>query len=233
MILLGAGLAGAAVGVLGLGTFHPRVPLFGPILWHGRRDRPLVSLTFDDGPHPDYTPGVMAAMARVGWRGTFFCLGVEAERTPSLVKELAAAGHSIGNHTYSHDMRTHLFSKRALAADLARCQDILGPLLGRPPDLYRPSVGIRNPAVHGAARALGLRVVTWAQGPRDGYLPLTREKMLALAARIRPGDIIALHDGLWLTERAVRQSTVDHLPALIEALQARGLSSVPVPELVG
>jgi peptidoglycan/xylan/chitin deacetylase (PgdA/CDA1 family) len=228
-LALGLGAAGATT--LGLGIFHPHSTFFGPTLWHGRRDRPQVALTFDDGPHPGFTPRIAQQLEEQGARGTFFCVGSLVERNPDVVRALVAAGHEIGNHSYRHNTFGDLFVAARLAGDLARNQALLSAC-GPAPRFYRPVVGVRNPKVHAAARQVGLSIVTWTTAPRDGVWALTPEKMRRLGARARPGDIIALHDGTLSDQTALRESTVRALPTLLEILRARGLACVTLSTLV-
>jgi peptidoglycan-N-acetylglucosamine deacetylase len=233
VILEAAAVGAGALGVLSLGIFHPRVPLFGPVTWKGRGDRPQVALTFDDGPHPDFTPRVTKALEAAGGRGTFFCIGAQAEKYPAEVKALVAAGHQVGNHTWSHNTTKHLFVPGLLDEDVKRCQGLLGELCGAAPKHYRPAVGIRNPRVHSAARAVGLPVVTWGKSPRDGRIPFTEAKARALGESLRPGDIVMLHDGVYLSRAEVREETVKHLPVLLQVMRDRGLAPVTLDALLG
>ena len=188
-LALGFGVAGATT--LGLGIFHPHSTLFGPTLWHGPRDRPQVALTFDDGPHAAFTPRVARLLEDQGARGTFFCVGSAVERNGDVVRALVERGHELGNHSYTHNTFGDLFSAARLGADLARNQAVLSGY-GPAPRFYRPVAGVRNPEVQAAARQVGLSIVTWSRAARDGVWPLTEEKARRIAARTRPGDILAL-----------------------------------------
>jgi peptidoglycan/xylan/chitin deacetylase (PgdA/CDA1 family) len=225
-----AALAAGSV-VLAAGVFHPRVPLFGPVHWHGRRDRRAVALTFDDGPHPGFTPRIARQLEEQGARGTFFCVGSSVERNPDVVRALVAAGHEIGNHSYRHNTFGDLFVAARLAGDLARNQALLSTCAPAP-RFYRPVAGVRNPKVHAAARQVGLSVVTWTAAPRDGVWTPTPEKMRRLGTRACPGDILALHDGTLSEQTALREATVRALPILLELLRARGLSCVTLSTLL-
>jgi peptidoglycan-N-acetylglucosamine deacetylase len=225
---------GAAVGgaVVAAGIFHPRVPLFGPVKWHGSRKRRIVALSFDDGPHPDHTLTIAHILESRWKKGTFFCVGEQALAYPDTVKALAAAGHDVENHTHSHGTTRHLFSARLLTEDVGRAQQALQSLTGRAPTLYRPAVGIRNPAVHAAARAHRLQVVTWSASARDGAIPLTAARAQRLAEQARPGDILALHDGARGRSDSFRKATVENLPVLLDGLLARGFDLAPVSALL-
>jgi peptidoglycan/xylan/chitin deacetylase (PgdA/CDA1 family) len=232
VILELAAASAAGAGILSLGIFHPRFPLFGPVVWRGRSDKPQVALTFDDGPHPEFTPRVTQALESVGGKGTFFCIGAQAEKYPAEVKALVSAGHQIGNHTWSHNTTKHLFVPGLLTEDVQRCQTLLTELAGSAPKHYRPAVGIRNPRVHDAAKAVGLPIVTWGKSPRDGRIAFTEEKARMLGETLKPGDIVMMHDGVYLSSKEVREQTVKHLPVLLKALQDRGIAPVTLDALL-
>ncbi len=230
------GIGGVAIGAgataIIFGTVHPRATLFGPVIWAGPRDRNAVALTFDDGPHPRFSSIVSDIIARRGGRATFFCVGRFVEKLPDLTRELAAAGHELGNHTFSHGMGTDLMFASQLAEELRRCQDAIANAAQVVPSYYRPTVGLRTPAVHAAARALGLRIVTWSMAARDGIRRFTAEKARRIAERVQPGDVLALHDGTLTDRQGFRQPTVDNLPSLVDAIRDRGFSLVTLSELL-
>jgi peptidoglycan/xylan/chitin deacetylase (PgdA/CDA1 family) len=234
MIAEALAAGGAAVlGVVSLGVFHPRVQLFGPVVWHGRRDQRRVALSFDDGPHPQFTLQIAEALASANAKATFFCVGRHVEEHPEIARALLEAGHELANHTFTHGVGADLFSQHRLQADIERCQQTLAKLLPEPPNLYRPAVGIRNPVVHAAARALGLTVVTWADAARDGAFPFTARRATEIAARAIGGDILALHDGTLHGGQVFRrESTVRHLPTLLSALKERGFELGTVTSLL-
>ncbi len=224
----GAGLLTAAVGV-----FHPRAMLFGPGVWRGPTQGSSVALTFDDGPHPLYTARIAEILASHGARGTFFCIGRELDRFAAVGRALHLAGHELANHSHRHGTGADLFVSSRLVADLARCQEALLQITGSRPRYYRPAVGIRNPVVHDAARRLGLTIVTWTHSARDGVFAMTAKRAKRLASRVRPGSIVALHDGASLPRSGLREQTVQNLPLLLEQLSARGLRLGTLSELLG
>jgi peptidoglycan/xylan/chitin deacetylase (PgdA/CDA1 family) len=219
-----AAATGGLVTAATLGVFHPRVALFGPVVWRGPTTRPAVALTFDDGPDPRHTSHIADILEAHQARATFFCIGRQLELYNSLGRFLHYSGHQLENHTYSHGTGLDLFWTSRLRKDIQRCQDVLAHLTGRAPSYYRPAVGIRNPPVHAAARGLGLTVVTWTYAARDGVFPFTAERALALAGRAQPGSILALHDGQLRGDSTLREQTVRHLPLLLKRLQERGLA---------
>src|SRR5947209_809294 len=100
-----------------------------------------IALTFDDGPHPRGTPAVLEALARANARATFFLVGEQVERRPSLAAEIAAAGHEIAIHGYRHTLLLRR-SPRALRADFERAAEVIAAATGVEPRLYRPPYGV-------------------------------------------------------------------------------------------
>ena len=228
--LLGLGGLAALTGTWAV--LHPRSTVFGPVLWRGPRDRPWAALTFDDGPHPEYTERIAEILAKEGVPATFFCVGRCIEQNPRIARELHRAGHALQNHSFSHDTGRHLFRADLLRADLQRCQDALVGIGSAPPRYYRPAVGIRNPVVHRAAREVGLEVVTWTHSARDGLFALSGRRAERLAARAEPGSILALHDGALSARSTLREQTVRHLPELLRTLKRQGLRMVTLDQLL-
>jgi peptidoglycan-N-acetylglucosamine deacetylase len=232
---LGAAVVGGAGLIAGVsaGIFHPRVMLFGPGIWTGPSDRRAVALTFDDGPHPVYTARVSEVLSAHRARATFFCVGRQLERHPSVARAVNGEGHQLGNHTFQHGTGVDLFSASRLEEDLRRCQQVLVQITGERARFYRPAVGIRNPTVHRAARRLELTVVTWTFAARDGVVPFSAARAQALAQRARAGSILALHDGATHERSSLREQTIQNLPLLLDCLRRRGFECVTLNELLG
>src|ERR1700720_1215684 len=96
-----AGLAAAAAGIAAYGAAYPRSPLFGRTVCRTNSAHKL-ALTFDDGPNPAITPKLLDLLDRYKARATFFVIGRYIRECPELVREIAARGHVVGNHTESH-----------------------------------------------------------------------------------------------------------------------------------
>ena len=163
-------------------------------LARGPRAGDAVALTFDDGPHPDITPRLLDALARHGIAATFFVIGREAERHPELVRRIAAEGHAIGHHSWSHSEPSATGSD-ALLAEVARCRTLLHELTGTASDRFRPPKGQLTVAKLAALLRARQRIVLWSEDPKDYVLteaaPLTRWA----ATTVLPGGTIALlHD---------------------------------------
>ena len=156
---------------------------------------PVMALTFDDGPHPMVTPRVLKILEKHGARATFFMLGKAAKRHPQLVKQVANAGHAIGNHSYDHPSFP-LITSRERRIQIRACANATAPYGHR---LFRPPFGDQNLPSYLDALCLGYKVVTWDMVAED-WLDHSAEWMAdRLIEKARPGSVILLHDTLVLS----------------------------------
>jgi peptidoglycan/xylan/chitin deacetylase (PgdA/CDA1 family) len=162
---------------------------------------PSLSLTFDDGPHPEHTPRVLDALTRWGQKATFFVVGREAERYPELILEIEGSGHAIGNHSYSH-REPQATPAAALLDDVTRADRLLKSVLRTPPRWTRPPKGELTVAKLGALWWAGHSIALWNIDPRD-YRMTSSQEADAWAFGYRPshGDVVLLHDRVpWAAE---------------------------------
>lgn len=215
------------------GVFRPASGVFMPVVTRGPHDRGQVALTFDDGPDPAVTPKVLDALAAHGARATFFVIGRHVEAHPDLAARIVAEGHQLGNHTQGHARTLNLRSARVMQAEIERAEATLrsvpsGPV-GRPP--YRPPVGLKSPPLARAAQRLGLEVVMWSLHARDTRGASAEAIATRVLDRVRPGDIVLLHDGHDLGGPP-RMATAEALPTILQGLAQRGLEAVTVETLL-
>ncbi|MFB9253218.1 polysaccharide deacetylase family protein [Sphaerisporangium melleum] len=182
-----------------------------------------VALTFDDGPGPR-TRALLAALAEHHALATFFTLGAGGEARPDLLRAIAAAGHLIANHTWTHRDLAPMDVNR-ISDELNRTQIAIGVATGRVPRLMRAPYGSTGGGTVAAARALNLAIVGWdvdAGDARDaGPAAVARRTV----ARVRPGSIVLLHEQ--------GPATVPALREILARLTAKGYAFVTVPELYG
>ncbi len=161
---LPAGLsAGAVLGLLAGGFAYasrwPASQIFGRTLIASRHPGEL-ALTFDDGPNPAWTPHLLDCLAQYQVKATFFMLGGFAQQEPALVRQVADAGHLIGEHSWSH-LDLALTAAPRVREELTRTKDLLEQITGQPVRFFRPPFGARRPYVLRAARRLGMTPVMW------------------------------------------------------------------------
>jgi peptidoglycan/xylan/chitin deacetylase (PgdA/CDA1 family) len=158
------------------------------------RGNRTVALTFDDGPHPEWTPRVLDALARQGAQATFFVVGARAELQPDIVRRIAAEGHAIGHHSWSHS-EPATTPARVLLAENRRTREFLEDLLKRPVRLFRPPHGKLTPRKLLGAWAQGNVLVLWNRDPKDYQATdASALRTWAAAQPLSPGDIVLLHD---------------------------------------
>jgi peptidoglycan/xylan/chitin deacetylase (PgdA/CDA1 family) len=210
----------------GLGVSFPAWRMFGPSLCRVRTREKVVALTFDDGPDPAGTPALLDLLARKGVRATFFCIGRQVASHRELARRIAAEGHLIGNHSFAHSCGTNLFGDARLRADLERAQQEITRAVGRTPEFFRPPMMLTNPGVFRVTRALSLTVAGCAIRCYDRRGGSARKVLHHVLRRLRPGVIIALHDGGVPPERVV-----DLAAQLLDELQAQGYRCLRLDEL--
>lgn len=212
-------------------TLSPRSTLWGPVLVHGDRKGNLVAVTFDDGPNEPYTSQILDILKKRGVKATFFLIGVNAWTYPDDVRRIAAEGHEIGSHTFSHPYMI----KESGATMLSQIEEgnrAIEEVAGVTPRWFRPPHGFRDPRLFPKTRRMGLDVVEWSNMPRDWTRPGTDVIVKRTLKDLKPGDIILLHDGANTFHGGDRSETVAALPRILDAIAARGLRPVTLTQLV-
>jgi peptidoglycan/xylan/chitin deacetylase (PgdA/CDA1 family) len=173
-----------------------------------------LALTFDDGPNRAWTPRLLDILAGHDVRATFFLIGQYAHAEPELVRRIAAAGHAIGNHSWSHP-NLAMTAAAKVHEELKRTGDTIAQIVGRPVRWFRPPFGARRPKVFHIARALGLTPVLWNAMTDDWKEPSAdriaarlADKIDRIAGRGRAANIV-LHDGGHRDPRANREPSVN------------------------
>jgi peptidoglycan/xylan/chitin deacetylase (PgdA/CDA1 family) len=223
----------AAALLIADGVVRPASSLIVPTISRGPADgRRRVALSFDDGPDPTWTPRIADSLDAVGARATFFCIGAYVQAHPTIARRLVAAGHELGNHSHDHSRALNFRRGAAMEREVLRGEAALrdaAGVTGRP--LYRPPVGLRNPALARVASRLGLRVVNWSLHSRDTFATDPGRLTARVLSRVQPGDIVLFHDG---SDRpgADRDVTARALPAILQGLRDRDLEPVTVSALL-
>jgi len=228
------------LGVLHLGSFYPRLGVYGRLLLAGPSDRAQVALTFDDGPDPLTTPQVLQVLARFEVRATFFVIGARAAQHPQLLAQLVQAGHQVENHSYQHAWLTAFVPRWRLAAQLQQTSQLIVKATGRAPRFFRAPIGILSPEVVAAAKRASLQLCGWSVKARDGWSGTTpAQAVQRLLAGARPGAILLLHDAAesQATDRSESAPSVSRIaPAVLEQLlpelKRRGLQAVTLDTLL-
>ncbi|MGK7901646.1 MAG: polysaccharide deacetylase family protein [Hormoscilla sp.] len=204
-------------------------PAFNRCLWSGPSNTPAIALTFDDGPHIDYTPELLQVLCRYDIPASFFWLGVCVEQAPAIAREVRERGHWIGLHGYTHQIFP-LLSQNRLKQSLEQTQRAIAAACQLPevPNIrdVRPPNGIFTPQILNWLHQWHYRPVMWSVVPADWEqpgAPVVAERVLRL---VQNGSLIVLHDGPW-----GGQDVAATTAQLIPGLRDKGYQFVTVDRL--
>jgi peptidoglycan-N-acetylglucosamine deacetylase len=228
--LLGAS-ALAAASVAGYQSMAPSGQWYGRTFTRLPRSSKKLALTYDDGPNDRCTPRLLEVLAKHNVRATFFMIGRYVQHRPDIARDLAKAGHVIGNHTYTHPQLIFQ-SMTQVQTQLNACRQILQDAVGEHSNLFRPPFGGRRPAVMRIVRELGLEPIMWSVTCYD-WKPTTADRIEQHVNRqLRGGDVILLHDGSHEGMGADRSHSVEVTDRLISRYKAEGYEFVTIPEMM-
>lgn len=194
------------------------------LVYRVKTDRPLVGLSFDDGPHPTFTPQVLDILERHQAKATFFLVGERALRHPDLVARIKSAGHEVGNH-YFVDGATLGHSDATFLGYLLRTEEAIG--LTQPPRLFRPPGGVAWPRQLELAQERGYLCVLGSAYPHDPAHPPVWYIEWLTVKNLAPGAIVILHDGISDPTRSIAA-----LPGILAAGKRKGLAFVAIGSLM-
>ena len=192
-----------------------------------RVDEQRVALTFDDGPDPEGTPGVLDALDAAGLKATFFMVGEQVRAAPVLAREVATRGHEIALHGATHRHHRDL-NPRDSRDEPAYGLGTLEAATARRPRWFRPPYGEFNEHSYEAVRAIGLEAVYWSAWGLD-WETISAERILDIVERdLGPGAIVVLHDSARYGHRPAVAPTIGAIPLIAEVAKERGLALGPL-----
>lgn len=183
-------------------------------IWAFSKKEKVVYLTFDDGPIPEITPWVLETLGKRGAKATFFCIGENVKKHPSIFQEIIAKGHAVGNHTFSHLNGWQTESSKYIENTLFAKKLI-------PSKLFRPPYGKITSSQARILQKKGYKIVMWTLISYDYDANISAEKCLQnVLGNIRPGSIVVFHDSL-KAEKNLRYV----LPRVLEFIEEKGWKS--------
>jgi len=187
-------------------------------------DRPVIAMTFDDGPSAVLTPRLLDILKQRNIKATFFVLGQLVQEHPEIVARAIAEGHEVANHSWDHKALNKL-GEGGFQHELADTSSEITKAGGKPVTLMRPPYGATNPRLNRAIeKEYGMKVILWSVDPLDWKRPGTQVISQRILAGAKPGAIILAHD--------IHPGTIEAMPATLDALQAKGFKFVTVTELM-
>jgi peptidoglycan-N-acetylglucosamine deacetylase len=231
-LISAAAAVAAGLSASGYQSMAPTGQWYGRTFIGGKRGSKRLALTFDDGPNDPHTLRLLEVLAKHNVRATFFLIGEYVVERPDIAREIAAAGHVIGNHTYTHP-NLIFASTRQVRAQISDCERALSEAVGKHSRLFRPPFGGRRPATLRVVRSLGLQPVMWNVSGLDWKGHSADYVEARVVKQIRGGDVILLHDGGHTGLGADRSQTVIATDSLIARYKGERYGFVTVPEMMG
>ena len=227
-------IASASIGGAGSAALRKAADLFGGIrrkfygpVTHVRTRSNLVALTFDDGPHPEFTVELLRILKHFDAKATFFMVGRIAAQYPEIVKMVAEEGHAIGNHSLTHAKFPGLDSKER-QIEIEHCARILHPHSAK---LFRPPFGEENLSCHRDALRLGYQVITWNVSADDWRRHSSDSIAERLLSLLKAGSIVLMHDNLATDPAADQKQTLIAVEKMLGAAQGK-FAFCTVPRLL-
>jgi peptidoglycan/xylan/chitin deacetylase (PgdA/CDA1 family) len=187
-------------------------------------DGPYVAMTFDDGPHGANTPRLLEMLKQRGIKATFFCVGQCVAEYPEIAKRIVDEGHEIANHSWSHPQLSSM-TEASVRDQLEKTHQAIKQATGVTPKMFRPPYGAFTQRQRNWANAVyGYKIILWDVDPLDWKIRNASHVESEILKQTVSGSIILSHD--------IHKSTVDAMPATLDALLAKGYKFVTVSELL-
>lgn len=212
------------------------------VIWNTTTTQPIACISFDDGPTPEYTPRILEALATAGVTATFNIMGHNAVQHPDLLREVVAAGHEIGNHTWDHQDLTSLTAAQT-RDELVRCRDEVSAIIDAPFTSFRPPRGEITGYALRVAAELGYDTYIWSVTRGPGDKKQVSEIGDYMGQTVVAGDVLGLHDGIGrgtfdpgasfaraLADR--RELEVQALPSALQQIADRGITLMSANRLL-
>lgn len=190
----------------------------------GRTSLPYIAMTFDDGPHPENTPRLLDMLRARNIKATFYVIGRSVNMYPQIVRRMAAEGHEIGNHTWTHRNLTAL-SNTSIRIEMDRTRDVIISACGVTPRTMRPPYGaLRDSQRAWIFKEYGYPTIMWSVDPKDWQRPGVSVVASRILDNTRNGSIVLAHD--------LHKTTVDAMPETLDGLLRRGFQFVTVSQML-
>lgn len=184
------------------------------------QEKKKIAITFDDGPHPEYTEQLLDGLKERGVKATFFVTGENAELHPDIIKRMSEEGHLIGNHTYSH-IQLKDSNREEFKEELLKTNEIITGITGKEVLYVRPPYGIWDKAFE---KELNMFPVLWTIDPLDWCSTDAAGITRKVVSKAEENDIILMHD--------YYASSVTAALAVVDELQKEGFEFVTVEEIL-
>ena len=203
------------------------------VYFRGQTEEKIVALTFDDGPHPVYTPRVLEILETFGVKATFFLIGHQARSYPEIVQQIKAQGHEIENHSDNHLFYLTWLPAERIRQEIVSTQETIHRITGSYPSFFRSPLGWVSNDLVAVCRELKLPIINGSVKASDVSLPGKEYIIQTVLDKTRHGAIIILHDAGGVGLYRDRTQTLEALPVIIQNLKERGYKFVILKDLIG
>ncbi len=202
------------------------------IIREGPYTNKSIAVTFDDGPHPKYTPMILKLLERKSVLGTFFNSGLNISNNKELTKEVVDRGHLLGNHSFNH-RNALLTSPKKLNDDILRTKELIEDITGKTNRYFRPPYGIISLSLINICKNLNLSLVLWNLNTRD-YQRKSYKKIVEriLKKKIKPGSILLFHECNFKNDSLDYANTVKALEIILDITISKGLKLVTIQDMI-
>lgn len=183
-----------------------------------------ISITFDDGPHPEFTPKVLALLKKHNAKATFFCIGKNILKHPEVFNKIIEEGHAIGNHTFNHSTSFGFLNTKQVSNEIELTDKAIFKTIQKKALLFRPPFGVTNPSISKSLSKTKHKVIGWNVRSLDTKIKEETKIIHRITKKLTSGDIILLHD--------TSQKTVNVLEQLLLILNEQNYKSITVDKLL-
>ncbi len=223
---------------LSIGTFnvalHPNMNKWKQekvVITMVKTSQKAVALTFDDGPDPERTPAVLDSLRKYNAHASFFVVGNRVEKQPQMLQKIAAEGHEIANHSYSHSYSAFTSNKPEIfKEEIDKTTSLIEKITSQKPLLFRPPGGYLSDNLVNLIKTEQLTIAywTWQQDSKDWKVGTSGAAIAShIIKNIQPGQIILLHDG---ANNGLE--TAKAVDILLDKLTKEGYQFVTMSELI-
>ena len=177
-------------------------------------------ITFDDGPHPQFTPEILKILKEENIKALFFLIGKKAVEHPDLVNQIISEGHLIGNHTYNHNVFLSLLPEKQILNEIHEGDRAITSLVSQSAPYFRPPIGYTNPNYARVLKKLNLTTIGWSLRSYDTVYKNESKLIKRLIRLIKKNDIVLFHDNLEITKNI--------LPTFIRLAKEKDIIFVPL-----
>lgn len=209
---------------IGIASSQIQLNLFVDSIHKGKIDETKIALTFDDGPHPVYTPIVLDLLKRNQAKATFFLIGKNVKQYPYLVERILKEGHCIGNHSFNHENTIAFKTKKGWIQEIEETNSVMEKIIGKTPRFFRPPFGITTPHLASALKETNMLSIGWNNRTFDTAQKNVDAIVRKLENNVQAGSIILMHDSHERIQPLLEQ--------LLPKLANKNLSFVSLNELI-